>query len=85
VSKFALRSKTILINLAYLVVALLPLLLDSLQLAQDNLGQLQVLTSPKVYAVIAFTLPIVNLILRKLTTQPIHFRRPPDMGAGGKT
>ena len=84
-SKFAARSRTIWVNLGFLLIALLPMVVDALQLAQDNVGQLQVLTSPKRYAVIAFVLPIVNLVLRKLTTQPIHFRRPPDMGAGGKT
>jgi hypothetical protein len=72
------KSRTLQVN------ALALLLLGGLDLAQQNIAQLHGLLTPNVYAGIAFALPIVNMFLRAITTQGIHFRTPPDMGAGGK-
>jgi hypothetical protein len=72
------RSKTIQFN------ALAIVLLAALEMAGQNVQLLQPLLSPKAYAAVAFALPIVNIVLRKLTIEGIHFFAPPDQGAGGK-
>jgi hypothetical protein len=74
VSKPWYRSRMLWINLAAMLVAA----------AADNWSTLQPVLPAHWYAWFAFALPILNVALRAVTTQPIHWREPPDMGAGGK-
>jgi hypothetical protein len=75
-SKHWLYSKTIWLNVAALVVALL-------DLVGQNFTALQGFIPPHLYAWLAFALPVVNGLLRSKTFQGIHFTTPPDQGAGG--
>jgi hypothetical protein len=59
-------SKTIVVNA--LVAALL--------LAEDKLGFLQGLLPASKYQIVAFTLPIVNMLLRVYTTQGLSLKTP---------
>lgn len=58
------QSKTMQINL----------LASALLLVEANLGVLQTVLPVNVYAVAAFVLPIVNLVLRAVTTNGISLR-----------
>ncbi|MCX7061371.1 MAG: hypothetical protein NTZ11_10825 [Gammaproteobacteria bacterium] len=62
--KHWLRSRTILINLAVAVLAV----------AIDNLHLLGPVLSPRVFAAVAYVLPIVNVVLRVVTHQPLTLR-----------
>lgn len=63
-SKYWLRSRTILINLAVAVLAV----------AIDNLHLLGPVMSPRAFAAVAYGLPILNVALRVLTHQPLTLR-----------
>lgn len=73
------RSKTIIINVALLIVMLLAA-------AEPLVPALQGTLPPKFYAWIAFALPLVNLALRFATTGPIGLTgHAPDKPADGGT
>lgn len=65
--KYWLRSRTILINLAVAVLAV----------AVDNLHLLGPVMSPRAFAAVAYGLPIINVVLRVLTSEPVALRRSP--------
>lgn len=62
--KHWLRSRTVMINLLVAVLAV----------AIDNLHLLGPVLSPRVFAAAAYVLPIVNVILRVVTSQPLALR-----------
>ncbi|MDH4458195.1 MAG: hypothetical protein QE272_05800 [Nevskia sp.] len=62
--KHWLRSRSILITLAVAVLAV----------AVDNLHLLGPVPSPRVFAAVAYVLPIVNAVLRVVTRQPPTLR-----------
>ncbi len=51
--------------------------------AADNIDLIQPLIPDDFFKYVAFGFPLLCVVLRKLTYQPVHFLTPPDTGAGG--